>query len=77
MSWPNSRIVQAATLKAAFNGHPPSFNPQQKRFSGEVVVAQLVERSLPIPEVAGSYPVNEKFYFLSAMFVLFEFALEL
>ena len=28
-------------------------------------------------EIHGSYPVNEKFYFLSAMFVLFEFALEL
>ena len=76
MSWPNSRIVQAATLKAAFNGHPPSFNPQQKRFSGEVVVAQLVERSLPIPEVRGSNPVIGKNLYLYLTFVYRQLCIE-
>ena len=34
---------------------------------GAVVVAQLVERLLPIPEIRGSNPVNGKFYLLSAI----------
>ena len=33
-----------------------------KSFWGAVVVAQLVEHSLPIPEVRGSNPVIEKNY---------------
>ena len=38
------------------------FNPQFKLeiYLGTVVVAQLVERSLPIPEVRGSNPVIGK-----------------
>ena len=39
-----------------------SLQKQQER--GEVVVAQLVERSLPIPEVRGSNPVIGKNLFI-------------
>ena len=35
-----------------------------KEFLGAVVVAQLVERSLPIPEVRGSNPVIGKNLFI-------------
>ena len=34
-----------------------------KLVSWEVVVAQLVEQSLPIPVVRGSYPVIGKFFY--------------
>ena len=38
--------------------------------NGEVVVAQLVERSLPIPEVCGSNPVIGKNLFISNICLL-------
>ena len=39
---------------------------KQRRMSGAVVVAQLVERSLPIPEVRGSNPViGKKLYIVT------------
>ena len=34
---------------------------------GSVVAVQLVERSLPTPEIRGSNPVIGKFYLLSAV----------
>ena len=41
-----------------------------KFFWGEVVVAQLVERSIPIPEVHGSNPVVGKNLFISNICLL-------
>ena len=35
----------------------------QRSMTWALVVAQLVERSLPTPEVCGSYPVTSKFLY--------------
>ena len=43
---------------------------QQTTTFGEVVVAQLVERSLPIPEVRGSNPVIGKILYISNICLL-------
>ena len=52
-----------ATRFSARHG-PPSVTPVKKPSFGAVVVAQLVERSLPIPEVRGSNPVIGKNLFI-------------
>ena len=44
------------------------FNGIKSRFSGAVVVGQLVERLLPTPEIQGSNSFICKFYLLSTVF---------
>ena len=50
--------LRQSTLRVSLN----STSGERERRKGEVVVAQLVERSLLIPEVRGSTPVIGKIY---------------
>ena len=64
--WPRYywRLKTQRRKKVSVQKNEPSKDilAQRIRKDGEVAVAQLVERSLPIPEVCGSHPVIGKIY---------------